>query len=200
MDQQFCPKCGTQISGEAAFCNHCGAHLATPPQAVSASSPEPAATAPPRFDTVSPQYVAVMEMNYPKAGIGNRLIASIIDTCIILLPGLPGIFLLASDTLEIIGGIWLVIAGCWAVFYSFCKDGFGNGQSYGKKMNGQMVVSLATNEPCSKGKSALRALSFYIPYVGSLIEIVMVLATDKGRRLGDKLAGTQVIEVTQYKR
>ena len=200
MEQQFCPQCGKAVAEGAAFCNHCGASIVPISQpAVAPVAPTPAA--PPRFDTSQPQYVAVMEMNYPKASNGSRFIASVVDWFVSVVALLPGAILLGSGTLgSEVGAVLMLIGGCWAVFYSFCKDGFGVGQSYGKKMNGLMVVSLANNQPCSKGKSALRALGFCIPYIGGMIEMIMVLATEKGRRLGDKFAGTQVIEVRQYQR
>ena len=64
-----------------------------------------------------------------------------------------------------------------------------------------MVVNLNTNLPCTRGKSALRALLWIIPYIGgliSLIDCIMVLVSDDGRRIGDYLANTQVIAVSSY--
>ncbi len=200
MDIQYCAKCGQQNTMEAAFCSKCGQGLTGAQQAAAVASanlgvPQANPVQPP----VQPGYTAVMEMDYPKAGFGSRFLAYIVDSIIGGLPLVPGLVLLGIDGMETLGGLLLFITGCWGFFYGFFKDGFTGGQSFGKKMNGLMVVSLSTNEPCSKGKSALRALSWCIPYIGGLIEIVMVLVTDKGRRLGDRFAGTQVIEVNQYK-
>ena len=202
MENQFCPKCGQQSSGEAVFCVKCGNNLVAAQQenGVAASSLcTPTAATQPTLERHSsqPQYTTVREMNYPKAGFGSRSLAYLVDALIGGVPMVPG-FIFLGMNMDIIGWMLLCIAGCWAFFYSFCKDGFAGGQSYGKKMNGLMVVSLNSNQPCTMGKSALRALSWYIPYV-ALVEIVMVLATDKGQRLGDKFASTQVIEVSQYK-
>ena len=204
MENQFCPKCGQQNTGEAIFCGKCGNSLAVNQQAAgvadsSQCTPSAVPQSTPGQCSVQPQYTTVMEMNYPKVGFGSRFLAYIVDSLICGLPLVPGLVLLGIDGMEIIGGLLLFVTGCWGFYYSFCKDGLAGGQSYGKKMNGLMVVSLSTNQPCTKGKSALRALSWYIPYVGALIEIVMILVTDKGRRLGDKFAGTQVIEVSQYR-
>lgn len=201
MENQFCPKCGQQNPGEAAFCVTCGHRLAaaantaadaevTAAQTTQTQVPSPSPTQPP--------YTAVMEMNYPKAGLGKRFLAYIADSLIGGLPLVPGFVLLGTRDMEALGGVVLLFAGCWGFFYGFFKDGFAGGQSYGKRWNGLMVVSISTNQPCTKGKSALRALAFCIPYVGGIIELVMTLAADKGRRLGDRFAGTQVIEVSRY--
>ena len=65
-----------------------------------------------------------------------------------------------------------------------------------------MVVCLKDNTPCTKGKSFLRGLIMVllgiIPYVGWLIEPLIVLADDEGRRLGGRAADTQVIDVLDY--
>lgn len=82
--------------------------------------------------------------------------------------------------------------------YAACKDGLNDGQSYGKKLLGLRVVLIADNKPCTKVASLLRFIMLMIPFV-SIVECVMVLATDKGRRLGDKLAKTQVIMAEDYR-
>jgi uncharacterized RDD family membrane protein YckC len=86
--------------------------------------------------------------------------------------------------------------------YNFIKDGLGQGQSWGKKALDLMVVNLDNNTPCDKGKSFFRnfisGLVATIPFVGWLIEPIMVLATEDGRKLGDKAANTQVIDKNNF--
>jgi uncharacterized RDD family membrane protein YckC len=86
--------------------------------------------------------------------------------------------------------------------YAFIKDGLGEGQSWGKKAVGLMVVYLPNNSACSKGQSSLRcligSLLGIIPFIGWLIEPIMVLATEDGRRLADKVANTQVIDKNMF--
>jgi uncharacterized RDD family membrane protein YckC len=52
------------------------------------------------------------------------------------------------------------------------------------------------------GQSAIRALIWcvvnLVPVVGWLIEPIMAIADENGRRLGDRAAGTQVIPVSSY--
>ncbi len=86
--------------------------------------------------------------------------------------------------------------------YNFIKDGLGQGQSWGKRAINLMVVNLDNNSPCDKGKSFFRnfisGLVAIIPFVGWLIEPIMVLATEDGRKLDDKAANTQVIDKKNF--
>lgn len=213
MDIQFCPRCGSQNPSEAIFCSQCGNRLAASqqppadqtagytvaPQPQAPSCAAPSAYPSPETYPRQPGYVPVMMMDYPKAGLGSRFLAYLVDSLVTGLPFIPGALLMSSRHTDVLGGVLLFLAFGWGLYYGFCKDGMRGGQSYGKKLNGLMVVNLTTNQPCKNGGSILRALSWCIPYVGGLIEIVMILASDKGRRLGDRFGGTQVIEVSQYK-
>jgi uncharacterized RDD family membrane protein YckC len=155
---------------------------------------------------------------YPKAPLGARFAAYLIDSLIALVPAalLGGAAIVsiwgafADDGSGGSGGfpspglLALALAGItWALWYSFTKDGRPNGQSIGKKAMGLMVVHLPTNQPCNRGQSALRALVMaalgMVPYVGGFIEPIVTLAADGGRRLGDKAAATQVIAVGEYR-
>jgi hypothetical protein len=88
------------------------------------------------------------------------------------------------------------------LIYNSIKDGLGQGQSWGKKKLDLMVVNLDNNTPCDKKKSFFRnfisGLVFIIPFVGWLIESIMVLVTEDGRKLGDKAANTQVIDKRNF--
>jgi uncharacterized RDD family membrane protein YckC len=90
-----------------------------------------------------------------------------------------------------------------AVVYALVKDALPGGRSVGKRVMGLMVVHLSSNRPCNIWRSALRTLvlllSNGLPAVGSLIEPLLVLLTKDHRRLGDRAAGTQVIDVADYR-
>ena len=94
---------------------------------------------------------------------------------------------------------WLV---AWALYYTFARDGHAGGQGIGKSRVGLMVVNLATNQPCSRVESGTRTLVMVvlgaIPFFGFLIEPLVAFGANDGRRLGDRLAGTQVIAVGDY--
>ena len=84
------------------------------------------------------------------------------------------------------------------VLYSLLKDGMKNGQSYGKRWMGIRVISLENGMPCTYWQSLARqiisSLIAFIPVFGWLIEPLMVLFTDDGRRLADRAAGTFVVQ------
>ena len=164
--------------------------------------------------------------SYPKATVGKRILAYLIDALIITVPvaviiplsiipffsyvrydgnmsSAPNIAMIILMVLAIIVGIG------WAIFYSLIRDGFGAGQSWGKKICGLMVVNLNTNEPCNKVQSLVRnvfallisgGLS-WMPVVNglsSLIEPIVALVHEKGQRVGDMVGNTQVIDVELY--
>jgi len=86
--------------------------------------------------------------------------------------------------------------------YLFLRDA-RRGQSLGKRASRLMVVSVTTGRPCSARDSAFRSLvlvltGILIPGVGWLIEPIVALVDKDGRRLGDRAADTQVIEVSSY--
>jgi uncharacterized RDD family membrane protein YckC len=173
----------------------------TAPSAPSAPPPRPPPAAPQAYGQ---QFV------YPKAPLGARFVAYLVDAFLFLLPAIL-LLILTAVAIEkengLLGGICGILGGLLmlaAVVYGFIKDGRANGQSVGKKMMRLMVVHLPTNQPCTKGQSAGRAaimmLLGFIPYVGSLIEPIVVLAAGDGRRLGDKAANTQVVAVDDYRR
>jgi uncharacterized RDD family membrane protein YckC len=164
--------------------------------------------------------------SYPKATVGKRILAYLIDAMIITVPvaviiplsiipffsyvrydgdvsSTPNIVMIILMVLAIIIGIG------WAIFYSLVRDGFGAGQSWGKKIFGLMVVDLNTNKPCNKVQSLVRnvfallisgGLS-WVPVINglsSLVEPIVALVHEKGQRIGDMVGNTQVIDLELY--
>lgn len=203
-----CVKCGTEYPIGTRFCPKDGAAVIAGP-ASSGGYPPP--QPPSNSQPINPNYAAIGY--YPKASLSDRFLASLLDGLISLGLAIPSIIFLVLGGLEIdkyyndedkaytyigLGVVLFIIP----LIYGFIKDGLGNGQSYGKRAMNLMVVNLDDNTPCGMGKSALRYLVMFllgfIPYVGGLIEPIIVLADKDGRRLGDRAANTQVIEVRQY--
>jgi uncharacterized RDD family membrane protein YckC len=145
---------------------------------------------------------------YPKAPLGARFLAAVLDNLVssvpaaLLVAGAIGARVADARAFAVVLGVAAVAVCIWAVWYSFVKDGRAGGQSIGKKAMGLMVVHLPTNQPCTRGQSALRYLVLLglnlIPYVGWLVEPIVTLAADGGRRLGDRAADTQVIATRDY--
>jgi uncharacterized RDD family membrane protein YckC len=155
-----------------------------------------------RIDPVS----LAMLPRYAKASIGSRFLAYIIDSVVGPLPALiaiGGVLVMGPRYRPGILDVGFIVASvCWGVYYSATKDGRSGGQSVGKKMLNLMVVNTATNKPCSKSQSFLRAfvwmLTNAVPLVGWLIEPIAAMASADGRRLGDRAANTQVIDARTY--
>jgi competence protein ComGC len=85
--------------------------------------------------------------------------------------------------------MFLTIIG--PVIYIFWKDCFWNGQSLGKRAGSLRVIDVKTEQPCTGGQSVIRNLTLLIPLV-NLIEFVLVLCGSS--RLGDRVAGTHVVQ------
>ena len=142
-----------------------------------------------------------------KADLGKRFIAIIIDAVIAILVGL----------IPIIGGLI-------GAAYMLLRDGldyeFMDHRSVGKKLVKLRPVTL-DGKPVDIGVSikrnwmfALAGLAYFlvfipilgwalIPLVGiaalviGIVELILVIVNKEGRRWGDKLANTKVIEVSE---
>jgi uncharacterized RDD family membrane protein YckC len=148
---------------------------------------------------------------YRKANFGDRLVALVIDLFVTLTLSIPALIALASAGLDVLKGDLsgiLEALGLSALslllpaYYELFKDGISQGQSWGKASMGLMVVNVESNTPCNNWSSFLRnaiaLLIAWIPYVGWLVDLVMVTVTVDGRKLGDLAANTQVIYAKDY--
>jgi len=149
---------------------------------------------------------AAIQLRYPKAPSLSRLLALIVDGIVSIAP-IPLAVAVASKahwffTNEKLAFGVIIAATLWSFYYSLTKDGRNEGQSIGKEMFDLMVVNVDTNEPCSNGQSAGRAIIWVLLSVipiGWFIEPIVALASEDGRRLGDQAAHTQVIDVSDYR-
>jgi uncharacterized RDD family membrane protein YckC len=213
-----CVRCGTEYAEGIRFCPvDGGAVIAEAFRQYQQQSPDISFTASGSLQV------------YPKANMGSRFVAMLLDGLIGFALAIPaiiclvvGIVMAASNGYTYdesgnsyrnpisAGFIGFIILGVFLMIlpaiYGFIKDGLGKGQSIGKKVMGLMVVHLDDNTPCTKGRSALRQLIStlinIVPYLNFLtmwIEPIMVLATDDGRKAADFAAHTQVIELQHYK-
>ena len=146
------------------------------------------------------------EWRYPKARLGARFLAYILDILVAVIPGIIitaiGFAMTPRRGFSALAGVAVLLSMAWVVYYSLTKDGWRGGQSVGKRAMDLMVVDVKTNAPCTIGESALRGLILFllnlIPGLGWLIEPIVAIASENGRRLGDLAAGTQVIDTSAY--
>lgn len=142
-----------------------------------------------------------------KADLGKRFIAALID----------GLLAGGVSIIPVIGGI---IGGAYILLRDGLELEFMDRRSIGKKLmklrplrlDGQAMdieTSIKRNLPLCIG--AVGSIFWIIPILGwilaillgvvglvvGIIELVMVLTDPEGRRMGDKFAGTRVIEVAE---
>jgi len=129
---------------------------------------------------------------FPKAQVLNRGIAKLIDLFIVVA---------ASQLILPVGFLG-------GLAYILVADGFAGGRSIGKRLIGLQTVRPDRRVAAGFRESIIRnlpfavaQLAFAIPYVGWLVsvaiiafEAVLVLGNEQGRRLGDEVAGTQVLD------
>ena len=139
-----------------------------------------------------------IDIDYEVAGLGERIIARLIDLGIFVLIFLLGLFgasitSLVDNRIGII--ILIIIYATLFVFYDLIFEIFMNGQSIGKRVMKIKVISLNGSRP-SVGQYTLRWLFRIIDF--GLIEpgfvaLVVAAISEKPQRLGDIVAGTMLI-------
>jgi hypothetical protein len=116
--------------------------------------------------------------------ISRRQFAFLLD--LIIYRGLATVLLIWADQLT--GGSMGLFAFGLSFFPILLKDGTG-GVSIGKLAAGLKTIDYPTKQPCGFGKSVLRNIILYIPFM-LLIELVFI---QSGRRLGDRIVETRVV-------
>jgi len=138
---------------------------------------------------------------HPKASIARRFIAGGIDAAIVVVMW-SAIILAAIANVDKADNVLGLVLFVPTLCYMFLRDAW-RGQSIGKRAARLMVVSVTSGRPCSARDSAFRSLvlilsGVLIPGIGWLIEPIVALVDKNGRRLGDRAADTQVIELSSY--
>ncbi len=132
-----------------------------------------------------------------RAGLLVRTVAKILD------------FILIAAAAEVIPK-----AGFYAgLVYLLIGDGLFGGKSLGKKLVGLRVVSATSHEPCTIRDSILRNSIFGVGYLLTAVqwlgwffllfiaafEFIVLLGNRDGKRFGDELAKTLVLDHSQAK-
>ena len=132
---------------------------------------------------------------YPKAHVLNRFIAKLIDLLMVV----------AADQIAPPVGFLSGLA------YILIADGFAGGRSIGKRLVGLQTLRVDSQEPAGFRESIIRNLplgaaqvAFAVPYVGWLISLailafegLLIVGNEQGRRLGDEIARTHVLDAGQ---
>jgi uncharacterized RDD family membrane protein YckC len=145
------------------------------------------------MDTITIHTTQNIDIDYEIGGIGERMVALIIDYAIFI-PFLIIGGIVASNAGSTIGGIYFIILlACFALYDLLCET-FFNGQSFGKRVMKIRVISLEGARP-KFSQYLLRWLFRIIDLAGTgyLAGLICIIVTDKSQRLGDLVAGTVLV-------
>lgn len=143
-----------------------------------------------------------VDIDYPVAGVGERIVARLIDLGVflalyiifILFVAVAGISGLANGSKYLIP----VIIGIYAagyIFYNLICEIFMNGQCIGKRMMKIKVISLDGSQP-TIGQYFIRWLFRLVDFVltAQVGGLICIAVSEKKQRIGDIVAGTTVIK------
>ena len=132
---------------------------------------------------------------YPKAHVLNRFIAKLIDLFLVV----------AANQIAPPVGFLSGLA------YILIADGFAGGKSIGKRLVGLQTMRADSRDAAGFRESIIRNLplgcaqvAFAIPWVGWLASVailafegLLIIGNEQGRRLGDEVARTHVLDAGQ---
>lgn len=147
-----------------------------------------------------------VSLNYPLAGIGPRMLSILLDTVFrysyyfilfliayySILKNNYGNGYSSGDFNQAMIGVFILLALPGLLYHLLCET-FMNGQSFGKKILKLKVVKLDGTQP---GFGSYLIRSMFRILDDGLIGIIAIAATQKTQRIGDMVAGTTVIELT----
>jgi len=139
-----------------------------------------------------------VQLEYPLAGIGERLLAYAIDLFITASFYFVVMFTLNLGGQDISLSLYLIIA-IIAYLYRFVMEISFNGQTVGKMALNIKVVKLDGSAP-SVAAYLLRWLLEPIDFLITGVAVVSIILTRNGQRIGDLLAGTTVIKIKKISR
>ena len=147
-----------------------------------------------------PDYVNIrtaqnVELTYKLAGLGNRVLAKLID--IVIMIGYSIAIGLLANSLGFSG--WgMSIFGLPIMLYSLLFEMLNNGQTPGKSITRTKVVSL-DGSPLSAGQILTRWLLQIIDtwILTGLPGMISIGSGDRQQRLGDRSAGTIVVSLKE---
>jgi uncharacterized RDD family membrane protein YckC len=170
---KYCPSCGHKTEPDSIYCLNCGKKLPEKTFAEPGARWEAPTQHSRPVSYQSPGYKAVYQPRpfHPsmKAPLGERIIASLIDSAI-------------ASVLSYV---------CIGIFYGCFQDGIRDGQSFGKGILNLRVVDYISGTPATLGQSCVR--NCICGWVDVMCCYLTVFVSDEGRRIGDQVAGTVVI-------
>jgi uncharacterized RDD family membrane protein YckC len=156
------------------------------------------------MQTIEIQTAQNVNIEYPIASVGDRVVATIIDLLIMTGYLIAAIFIfiwlldLTDDSGVYFPIAYFVVLYLPLFFYHLLCESFLNGQSFGKKIMKMRVVKLDGTQ-AGIGSYFLRwiiaPIDIYFTY-GS-VGLITILINGKGQRLGDLAANTTVVKLKE---
>lgn len=150
------------------------------------------------MSTIRIQTAQNVAVEYDTASVGDRIVAKLIDSLVLILYSVAMGFaldkLVSSGKLQ--NSLFIVlVAGPWLIYYPFCEILF-NGQSIGKHFRQIKVTRLNGTRP-GLGDYLLRWLIglFEVQITQGTVALLAVVINGRGQRLGDMAAGTTVVSL-----
>lgn len=146
------------------------------------------------MQTVTVHTTQNIGIDYEVAGLGERIVALLIDYALFVVLAILGLFLISSGSNVLTGGYYIGI-GALFVFYDLLCEMLFNGQSVGKRIMKIKVISIDGGRP-SFGQYLIRWLFRLVDctitgYVGGLLCAAL---SKNVQRIGDMIAGTTLIK------
>ncbi|HJU46438.1 MAG TPA: RDD family protein, partial [Chitinophagaceae bacterium] len=137
-----------------------------------------------------------IEIEYDLAGLGERVVARILDMLVIIAYAVVFAIIIANVVRNTENMAWvLVIAFLPILFYDLVSEVVMNGQSVGKRIMHIKVISLNGARP-TLGQYMNRWLFRLVDFslTGGVCALITVAASLRKQRLGDMVAGTTLIK------
>ena len=151
------------------------------------------------METVKVNTAQHIDIDYPVAGLGERVGARLIDLALFIFVFIA--FMILFSLTGMLNGnemtmiVLLIVYGAGFVFYDLICEIFMNGQSVGKRLLKIKVISLDGSQP-TLGQYFMRWLFRIIDFTlsGQVGGLVCVAVTENKQRIGDIVAGTTLIK------
>ncbi|WP_316792972.1 RDD family protein [Pedobacter frigoris] len=151
------------------------------------------------METVKVNTTQHVDIDYPVAGLGERIAARLIDlACFFGLYILFVILALLTNTISKGDTAFIVVISLYVasyIFYNLICEVFMNGQCIGKRVMKIRVVSLDGGQ-ASMGQYFIRWVFRLVDFVltAQVGGLICIALSDKKQRIGDVVAGTTVIK------
>ena len=136
-----------------------------------------------------------IEIDYPVAGLGERIYARMIDLAVLL-----GMVILLSILFLMVKTVFLfILAGIVYAFYNLACEILMDGQSIGKRLMKIKVISIDGSQ-ASMGQYFIRWIFRLVDFnlTGQVGGLVCIALSKNKQRIGDIVAGTTVIKTVPY--